>query len=534
MASATSLEERFNAAVKTIQNLPARGVIQPSNSTKLTFYGLYKQATLGPCKDSRPSMFNYVARAKWEAWNRCQALTKEQAMSAYIDEIGKIVKAMPQTSEVLEFAQFIGLSNELVDDQSKEKESVVLTEKQQHQTTKENTLQSSIIDITENVDDYKEDPLANTNNPIETLVSDQNGSDPSSSSTSSSSSSMTSSDIDELYDDPSGFISVNHEQIISNNNHNIQQQSISPTRYSSHVFDNQNGTNFSTQHLTRNENNHTNVLTTYSSNEISYSILPVVSSINNRHHTTNDYNKETQRAILNALTKLQLDINNILERLNRLETSAYLLQQRELSTSLELNSSSRWLPLSGFRREMATITSGGDHEHLGIPKAVFVDDVDSFMQQPENDSADTVIRRLDDLNSKYRFMEMNLLQKKKRLRGKLPDIQICLDMIEQLRKYRETDTNMETNFLLAHNLYGKATILPTDKVCLWLGANVMLEYTLDEADELLRGNQRTAQTTLQKVDEDLDFLRDQITTTEVNMARSHNWAVKQKQQQNKK
>jgi hypothetical protein len=36
--------------------------------------------------------------------------------------------------------------------------------------------------------------------------------------------------------------------------------------------------------------------------------------------------------------------------------------------------------------------------------------------------------RLDDLNSKYRFMEMNLLQKKKRLRGKLPDIQICLGM----------------------------------------------------------------------------------------------------------
>ncbi len=131
--------------------------------------------------------------------------------------------------------------------------------------------------------------------------------------------------------------------------------------------------------------------------------------------------------------------------------------------------------------------------------------------------------RLDDLNSKYRFMEMNLLQKKKRLRGKLPDIQICLgrfllnfifknnneilDMIEQLRKYREKDTNMDTNFLLAHNLYGKATIPPTDKVCLWLGANVMLEYTLDEADELLCGNQKTAQTTLQKVDEDLDFLR---------------------------
>jgi hypothetical protein len=38
----------------------------------------------------------------------------------------------------------------------------------------------------------------------------------------------------------------------------------------------------------------------------------------------------------------------------------------------------------------------------------------------------------------------------------------------------------------------------------------MLEYTLDEAEELLSGNQKTAQTTLEKVDEDLDFLRYKI------------------------
>jgi len=40
--------------------------------------------------------------------------------------------------------------------------------------------------------------------------------------------------------------------------------------------------------------------------------------------------------------------------------------------------------------------------------------------------------RLDDLNSKYRFMEMNLLQKKKRLKGKLPDIQICLGILDYI------------------------------------------------------------------------------------------------------
>ena len=42
---------------------------------------------------------------------------------------------------------------------------------------------------------------------------------------------------------------------------------------------------------------------------------------------------------------------------------------------------------------MTSLTSGSDNEHLGIPKAVFIEDVDSFMQQTENNSPDTVIRR---------------------------------------------------------------------------------------------------------------------------------------------
>ncbi|CAF4566996.1 unnamed protein product, partial [Rotaria magnacalcarata] len=36
-------------------------------------------------------------------------MTKEQAMLAYIGEIGKIVEAMPETNEVIEFAKSVGL-----------------------------------------------------------------------------------------------------------------------------------------------------------------------------------------------------------------------------------------------------------------------------------------------------------------------------------------------------------------------------------------------------------------------------------------
>lgn len=93
---------------------------------------------------------------------------------------------------------------------------------------------------------------------------------------------------------------------------------------------------------------------------------------------------------------------------------------------------------------------------------------------------------------------------------------------------KESTSSLETRFLLADNLYCKASVPPTDKVCLWLGANVMLEYDIDEAQALLEKNLSTATKNLDSLEEDLDFLRDQFTTTEVNMARVYNWDVKRR------
>lgn len=53
----------------------------------------------------------------------------------------------------------------------------------------------------------------------------------------------------------------------------------------------------------------------------------------------------------------------------------------------------------------------------------------------------------------------------------------------------------------------QANVPPTKKVCLWLGANVMLEYTLEDAEKLLTANMATAKKNLGFVEHDLDFLR---------------------------
>lgn len=56
----------------------------------------------------------------------------------------------------------------------------------------------------------------------------------------------------------------------------------------------------------------------------------------------------------------------------------------------------------------------------------------------------------------------------------------------------------------------------------------MLEYPVEEAADLLSSKLEGALKTLKNTDEDLAYLRDQITTMEVNTARVYNWDVKQR------
>lgn len=135
--------------------------------------------------------------------------------------------------------------------------------------------------------------------------------------------------------------------------------------------------------------------------------------------------------------------------------------------------------------------------------------------------------------SKYRFMETHLLQRKKSLESKIPDIKKTLEAVEYL--VTKTDGPMEADFELADTLWAKARIPAScKKVNLWLGANVMLEYPIEEALELLKQKIGSASISLEQVDEDLEFIKEQITTMEVNTARVYNDEVKTRRNNEKK
>ena len=141
-------------------------------------------------------------------------------------------------------------------------------------------------------------------------------------------------------------------------------------------------------------------------------------------------------------------------------------------------------------------------------------------------------------SSKYQFMEANTQRRKAGLDEKIPDILKTLDIVRFLKtrkvcclfgkglswlaifwNYRiQPDSDaIEATFELNDTLYAKALVPPTEEVYLWLGANVMLAYPISEAETLLEGKLSGAQQTLENCEQDLDFLREQITVRALNV-----------------
>lgn len=81
------LKEEFLKAVAESKELPDR----PSNETLLQLYSLYKKATEGDVNTEPPANpFDFVAKAKYNAWADLKGKTNEEAMKEYIGLIQKL------------------------------------------------------------------------------------------------------------------------------------------------------------------------------------------------------------------------------------------------------------------------------------------------------------------------------------------------------------------------------------------------------------------------------------------------------------
>ena len=182
---------------------------------------------------------------------------------------------------------------------------------------------------------------------------------------------------------------------------------------------------------------------------------------------------------------------------------------------------------------MESITDGKSER--GIPAVKFLEDISAFADSfTPTASAELLIGAFSDLFSKFKVYEQNLSQKSKfsiryiwiflqlnvisatetthvvvpygfilyqlpyvvqglTFQEKIPEIEKSLSLVNHLKKKKEDGESVITRYNLADMIHTKAELdCSVGIVNLWLGANVMLEYTYDEAIELLSSKLESA------------------------------------------
>jgi len=81
------LKEQFEQAAADSKHLAQK----PDNETLLQLYSLYKQGSVGDVNTDPPSNpFDFVAKAKYEAWSSLKGKSTSDAMTEYIKLVNKL------------------------------------------------------------------------------------------------------------------------------------------------------------------------------------------------------------------------------------------------------------------------------------------------------------------------------------------------------------------------------------------------------------------------------------------------------------
>jgi hypothetical protein len=98
----------------------------------------------------------------------------------------------------------------------------------------------------------------------------------------------------------------------------------------------------------------------------------------------------------------------------------------------------------------------------------------------EGKTAETALAGIDAHRQKYKLLEQQLLQRKARLILKQPEIQKALDIVNMLQERQEEEATT-IDYELAEGVYARSKVQGVQTVHLWLGADVMVEYGLQDA-----------------------------------------------------
>lgn len=82
-----TLAEKFADAQARVKTMS----YAPSTPELLELYALFKQGSLGDVDGKRPGMLDLKGRAKYDAWAGKKGLSRDDAMTAYVALVDRLV-----------------------------------------------------------------------------------------------------------------------------------------------------------------------------------------------------------------------------------------------------------------------------------------------------------------------------------------------------------------------------------------------------------------------------------------------------------
>ncbi len=84
----SDLKKQFEKAAKDV----TKAKTDPGNDLKLRLYANFKQATDGDVAGDKPGFTDFVGRAKYDAWAKLKGMSKDDAMTAYIKLVDRVMR----------------------------------------------------------------------------------------------------------------------------------------------------------------------------------------------------------------------------------------------------------------------------------------------------------------------------------------------------------------------------------------------------------------------------------------------------------
>jgi len=169
----------------------------------------------------------------------------------------------------------------------------------------------------------------------------------------------------------------------------------------------------------------------------------------------------------------------------------------------------------------------------GIPKALFIDLNDTKITS----NLELTVANIQQNLQKYEYMLKSKDQQLKSITDITKDIKTNSKVIDTLIAQNADDSDDEDGefqdiqYELEDGLFAFASIpkkSTTNTVSLWLGSGILMDFTYEEAQQILSEKSAVYTNKINEIMEDIEFLREQITTLQVNMSKVYNYSILQK------